>query len=238
MSGWHPGHCAPRPADGARAAQSADLNLLVASAPSKGVIGARLGYSFQVENRGPDNTGGILTIELPPSFVRTTGESIGLAPCTGETTLVCKPALGVWEPDDTVGYFSYVRLTQAGTFTIKARVTSDVPDPDPTNNEVTITTTVTTPPAAALTATVVTRRVSLTTAKGARVTTVKAGSHAILIRDRTTLDNFHLTGPGVDARTGVPYVGNRTVKVTFRKGATYRYRSDAHPRLGGSFRAT
>lgn len=72
-----------------------------------------------------------------------------------------------------------------------------------------------------------------------KVTRVKAGRYRIVVRDRSHLHNFHLTGPGVNKKTTVVFHGNRTWTVTFRKGATYRYVCDPHKgRMKGSFRVT
>ena len=78
-------------------------------------------------------------------------------------------------------------------------------------------------------------RIAVRSASGARVKTLKAGSYAIAVSDRSRSDNFHLRGPRVNARTGVAFTGRRTWKVRLAKGL-YTYRSDRHPALRGSFR--
>jgi hypothetical protein len=57
------------------------------------------------------------------------------------------------------------------------------------------------------------------------------------VSDVSAKNNFHLTGPGVNRTT--PRGGKvKTVwRLTLRRGL-YVYRSDANPRLRGSFRAT
>jgi plastocyanin len=57
------------------------------------------------------------------------------------------------------------------------------------------------------------------------------GRYAITVADTSTKENFHITGPGVNAKTTAAFKGTKRLSVTFRKG-TYRYRSDAHPKLG------
>jgi plastocyanin len=78
--------------------------------------------------------------------------------------------------------------------------------------------------------------ISLTKA-GKRVTTLKPGRYSITVRDRSSMHNFHLTGPGVNRRSTVAEV--RTLRpwvVTFRKG-TYRYVCDPHAAaMKGSFK--
>jgi plastocyanin len=73
---------------------------------------------------------------------------------------------------------------------------------------------------------------------GRKVTRVKAGRYRIVVRDRSHMHNFHLTGPGVNRKTAVAAHGTRTWTLTLRKG-TYRYVCDPHrSRMKGSFRVT
>ena len=65
--------------------------------------------------------------------------------------------------------------------------------------------------------------------------TAKAGKTTITIRDLTTKDNFHLTGPGVNKKTGVAFKGTVKWTVTLKAG-TYAYRSDAHKGLKGTLK--
>lgn len=81
--------------------------------------------------------------------------------------------------------------------------------------------------------------ISLRTSRGARVTRLKAGRYRIVVRDRSARHDFHLTGPGVNKKTGVRFRGTVTWTVTFRKGRTYRFVCDPHRRhMRGSFRTT
>lgn len=81
--------------------------------------------------------------------------------------------------------------------------------------------------------------ISLRNSRGARVTRLKAGRYRIVVRDRSTMHNFHLSGPGVNKRTTARFRGTATWTVTFRKGRTYRFVCDPHAkRMKGSFRAT
>ena len=74
--------------------------------------------------------------------------------------------------------------------------------------------------------------------RGTRVRSVAPGRYRVEVRDRTRRDNFHLTGPGVNRRTGVASTGTVRWTLRLRSGSTYRYRSDAHVRVRGSFRTT
>jgi plastocyanin len=57
--------------------------------------------------------------------------------------------------------------------------------------------------------------------------TVKSGTYKIVIRDRSPIHNFHLTGPGVNKWTSVPAVGTTTWTVKLKKG-TYKFVCDPH----------
>jgi plastocyanin len=85
-----------------------------------------------------------------------------------------------------------------------------------------------------------TQKLSGSVGPGSKISFVrgaKAGKAVLTIRDRSAKDNFHLTGPGVNRKTGVGARGTVTWTVTLRAG-TYRYRSDAHPGLKGSTRVS
>ena len=70
---------------------------------------------------------------------------------------------------------------------------------------------------------------------GKKVTSVKAGTYVFKIADKSTIHNFHLTGPGVNKKTSVATQGTSTWKLTLKKG-TYKYVCDPHASLmKGSF---
>jgi plastocyanin len=60
------------------------------------------------------------------------------------------------------------------------------------------------------------------------------GPAIVTVNDRSKTDNFHLTGPGVNKKTGVMTRGKVTWTVTLRPGV-YSYRSDKTKKLRGSF---
>ncbi len=73
---------------------------------------------------------------------------------------------------------------------------------------------------------------------GVKVTQVRAGTHTIVVRDRSTHHNFHLYGYGVNRATTNAFVGTRTWTVRVYRGKTYVYRCDPHRTfMRGSFRA-
>lgn len=68
-----------------------------------------------------------------------------------------------------------------------------------------------------------------------RVVALKKGVYTITVRDRSTMHNFHLFGPGVNRSTPIAASVTRTWTVTFRPG-TYTYRCDPHAnRMKDSF---
>jgi plastocyanin len=56
---------------------------------------------------------------------------------------------------------------------------------------------------------------------------VKTGAYIITVRDRATIHNFHLSGPGVNKKTSIPATGTTKWTVTLRKG-TYHFVCDPH----------
>jgi hypothetical protein len=82
------------------------------------------------------------------------------------------------------------------------------------------------------------KRISLTRAgASARVASVKSGAAVLRVSDRSTTDNFHLTGPGVNRATTRAGRATVTWRLTLKRGL-YAYRSDATPSLRSSFRVS
>jgi plastocyanin len=80
---------------------------------------------------------------------------------------------------------------------------------------------------------------TITLKKGTtKVKTLKAGKYKIVIKDLSNIHNFHLTGPGINKKTGVGPKGTFTWAVTLKKG-TYKYMCDPHAAImKGSFKVT
>jgi plastocyanin len=73
---------------------------------------------------------------------------------------------------------------------------------------------------------------------GKKVSSLKAGKVKIVIKDLSNIHNFHLTGPGVNKKTGVGAQGTFTWTVTLKKG-TYKFVCDPHAAImKGSFKVT
>jgi plastocyanin len=76
------------------------------------------------------------------------------------------------------------------------------------------------------------------TAGGKTVTKLKAGvAYRFVINDRSSIHDFHLTGPGLDRMlTSVDFTGTKSFVLTLHKGV-YRFFCDPHaPVMHGSFR--
>ena len=57
--------------------------------------------------------------------------------------------------------------------------------------------------------------------------TAKAGTYKITVRDRSSIHNFHLIGPGVNKKTSVAAVKTTTWTLVLKRG-TYRFICDPH----------
>jgi plastocyanin len=75
------------------------------------------------------------------------------------------------------------------------------------------------------------RRLTATDGPGFTITmsakTVKPGRYVITVRDRSSIHNFHLIGPGVNLKTSVAAVKTYAWTVTLKRG-TYRFVCDPH----------
>ena len=69
--------------------------------------------------------------------------------------------------------------------------------------------------------------ITLKRANGTTVHRIAHGRHVFVIRDRSSMHNFHLLGPGVNRKTRVGFTGRRRWVVTLQAG-TYRFRCDPH----------
>jgi hypothetical protein len=67
---------------------------------------------------------------------------------------------------------------------------------------------------------------------------VKAGTYAIVVRDRSKLHNFHLVGPAVNRRSAVAGMGTTTWKLKLAKGILRFYSDRAPKTVKGSVRVT
>jgi plastocyanin len=67
------------------------------------------------------------------------------------------------------------------------------------------------------------------TMNGQKVTKLKAGTqYRLVITDRSSIHDFHLSGPGIDrVLTSVGFTGKKSFVLTLKKGS-YRFRCDPH----------
>jgi hypothetical protein len=79
--------------------------------------------------------------------------------------------------------------------------------------------------------------ISLKTSSGAKVKSIAAKKYKVTVSDASNKQNFHLTGPGVNKKTGVAAKTKATWTLTLKAGK-YTYRSDRTRRLRGSFTVT
>jgi hypothetical protein len=92
------------------------------------------------------------------------------------------------------------------------------------------------PPPTKLRGTVTARTISLKTTVGARAVNVAAGKYVVVVVDRSRRGNFHLSGKGVNRRTGVKSIGRTVWTITLAPRSLYVYRSDSNPSLRQTFR--
>jgi plastocyanin len=74
---------------------------------------------------------------------------------------------------------------------------------------------------------------------GKDLKTIKAGTYAIKVQDKSTMHDFHLIGPGVNKKTAVGTTTETSWTVKLKPG-TYTYQCDPHAASGmkGTFRVT
>jgi plastocyanin len=66
----------------------------------------------------------------------------------------------------------------------------------------------------------------------------KAGKIKLVVNDKASIHNFHLTGPGVNVKTSVSATGTKTFNITLKKG-TYKFVCDPHASvMKGSFKVS
>jgi hypothetical protein len=74
---------------------------------------------------------------------------------------------------------------------------------------------------------------------GKDLKTTKAGTYKIKVEDKGSIHNFHLFGPGLNKKTGVPFKGDTTWTIKLKPGR-YTYQCDPHHLSGmrGTFKVT
>jgi copper binding plastocyanin/azurin family protein len=81
--------------------------------------------------------------------------------------------------------------------------------------------------------------IGLADANGAPVVRIPPGTYTIVVRDRSTLHNYHLASnedPSVDFRTELDFVGEMSFTVTLKDGVRYAYACEPHwQTMNGAF---
>lgn len=79
--------------------------------------------------------------------------------------------------------------------------------------------------------------ITLRTAAGRAVRTMKRGTYTVTVRDRSRTHNARIVAPGFRRATTLGFVGRQTWKVKLTRTGTLRFLCDAHPaRMKGSAR--
>jgi plastocyanin len=65
------------------------------------------------------------------------------------------------------------------------------------------------------------------TRDGKAVTTLTPGTYILNVDDQADIHDFHLTGPGVEVKTAVPFKGTKSFTITLEAGK-YHYQCDPH----------
>ena len=101
----------------------------------------------------------------------------------------------------------------------------------------TVGTVTTPPPATKLTGKVGPKKTISLTKGSSAVKALKAGAYKLNVSDLSKADNFHLSGPDVNKKTGIRFRGSASWSVKLRAG-TYTFRSDATKKLRRTFKVS
>lgn len=192
--------------------------------PLTGVVGP--GFSISLKNA--DGTG---VSHLDPGTYDITVSDLSIdhnfhlsGPGVDQATLVESTGTVTWSVTITDGTYTYIcdahPTLMKGSFTA-GNVQPPPPPPPPA-------------PVKKLSGKVTTKAISLKTGAGAKVRSLKAGKYKLTVSDTSKTQNFHLSGPGLNKKTGVAARAKSTWTVTLKAGK-YSYRSDKSRNLRGSF---
>ena len=74
--------------------------------------------------------------------------------------------------------------------------------------------------------------ITLRTAAGKTVKTMRTGTYTVVVRDRSRIHNVHVVAPGFNRATTLPYAGAQTWKVKLARPGTFRFQCDPHALTG------
>jgi hypothetical protein len=195
------------------------------SAPNATLTGV-VGPGFNISLKNADGTG-VTHLDPGTYDISVTDNSIDhnfhiRGPGVDQATLVEGMGTVTWTVTITDGTYNFqcdAHPTQMkGSFTA-----GNVPPPPPPP-----------PPAGKLSGKVTTKAISLKTSAGAKVKSLTARKYKVTVSDTSKTQNFHLTGPGVNKKTGVAARATATWTLNLKPGK-YTYRSDKSRKLRGTF---
>ncbi len=118
-------------------APKADLSLTLAAAPNPVEVGQILTYTLNVSNAGPSNATGTVLSDVLPAGVSLVSVQPTQGSCAGTAAIFC--SLGTLGVGGNASVVIQVIPNTTGSFTDTASVTSGVPDPNPANNNASVT---------------------------------------------------------------------------------------------------
>lgn len=74
--------------------------------------------------------------------------------------------------------------------------------------------------------------ITLKTAAGKAVKTMRTGTYDVTVRDRSRMHNAHVRAPGYDRKTTLAFVGTQRWKVRLARAGTLRFLCDPHAAAG------
>ncbi len=188
-----------------------------------GVVGPAATISLEERRRlgrAGTSTRGRTTSRSPTTRSSTTSTLSGPAWSRPRTSRATGPVS--WTVTFTDGTYRFVcdphAASMRGTFTV-----GNVPPPPP--------------PPGKLSGKVTARTITLNTSAGSRVRSIVENTYRVTVTDASKKQNFHLTGPGVNKKTGVAARTKATWTVRLQPGK-YTYRSDKNRRLRRTFTVT
>jgi hypothetical protein len=195
------------------------------SAPNATLTGV-VGPGFNISLKNADGTG-VTHLDPGTYDISVTDNSIDhnfhiRGPGVDQATLVEGMGTVTWTVTITDGTYNF--QCDAHPAQMKGSFTAgNVPPPPPPP-----------PPAGKLSGKVTTKAISLKTSAGAKVKSLTARKYKVTVSDTSKTQNFHLTGPGVNKKTGVAARATATWTLNLKPGK-YTYRSDKSRKLRGTF---
>jgi uncharacterized repeat protein (TIGR01451 family) len=115
----------------------ADLSITLAAAPNPVEVGQILTYTLNIANSGPSNATGVVLSDVLPAGVTLVSAQPSQGSCSGTATISC--SLGTLAVGGNASVVIQVIPNTAGSLTDTASVASGVPDPNPANNNASVT---------------------------------------------------------------------------------------------------